>query len=348
MGIYISEDDSGYISSKLQSFLIELKDSTFFITGATGFFGKWLLQSLLSLSEKYDLNISIIGLSRSPETFILEYPDLKSKIKWIKGDISTFTFPVRKVDYIIHGATEADAQLNLQNPIRMLDTITYGTRRLLEYSRSQTDLKSVLIISSGAIYGRQPEEIKHIKENTYFGIDISATTSAYTEGKRLAELYSLIYQKQFNIPVKIARCFAFVGPYLPLTKHFAIGNFINDGINKTDIIVRGDGTPLRSYMYAADLVVSLLNILMRGNSGEAYNVGSDKAISVYDLAKMVSEFFPGIKVRLLDNVTKIDRSYNYVPDISKLINEFGLVDHIHLYEAISRTIEFNKIYKSKI
>lgn len=342
----ISESDLKYILSSTNKILDEglLNGPNIFITGATGFFGKWLLETFIYLNNELNLNIDICALSRNPEKFLENFPHYKNEkcLTWIKGDIRSFKFPKDRYDYIIHAATDADAKLNSENPLLMLDTITEGTKRILELAKSQTGLKALLITSSGAVYGKQSLEVYNIKETDFFSIDIADTDSAYAEGKRISELYCLIYAKQYNIPVKIARCFAFVGPYLPLDKHFAIGNFIMDGLNGKDIIIKGDGLSIRSYMYASDLVIWLLNILLSGENGEAYNVGSDKSISIKDLALKVASFFPGISVVIQNQLPSSKGSVNYVPDVSKFKERYNLMQEIDLGMAIKKTISHYK------
>lgn len=316
--------------------------SNIFVTGATGFFGKWLLESFLYLNRELCLNSSICALSRNPEKFLKQFPSFKTErcITWIKGDIRTFEFPPEQYNYIIHAATDADAKLNSENPLLMLDTITEGTKRILEFASKQQELKSFLLISSGAVYGEQSRNITHISESDSFFIDINNPGSAYAEGKRLSELYCSIYAKQYNIPIRIARCFAFVGPYLPLDKHFAIGNFIRDGLNGNNITIQGDGSPLRSYMYAADLVTWLWIILLKGSENGVYNVGSDNPISIKELAFSIAGFFPGITVNILNQVRPTDRNQNYIPDVSKFKKRFNVNQNTDLEEAIQRTISF--------
>lgn len=321
-----------------------VKESSIFITGATGFFGKWLLESLLYLNKELDLNANICALSRKPEIFLERFPFYKNEkcITWIKDDIRTFEFPSEQYNYFIHAATDADAKLNTENPLLMLDTITEGTKRVLEFAKEQSELKAFLLTSSGAVYGEQPENVTHISETDSFHIDINKPGSAYAEGKRLSELYCSIYAKQYNMPIKIARCFAFVGPYLPLDKHFAVGNFIRNGLNGENIIIKGDGKPLRSYMYSADLVIWLLTILLKGNSGETYNVGSDVPISIKELALKVAGFFPDISVKILNQVLPTDRNQNYVPNINKAKTQFHFKERISLTDSISKTIQYYK------
>jgi nucleoside-diphosphate-sugar epimerase len=340
----ISIIDKKYISDKLNGILFDLNRSNIFITGATGFFGKWLLESLIYLNRELSLNSNIYVLSRNPENFLKRYSFFKDEknIIWIKGDIRTFKFPSQKIDYIIHAANDADAKLNNENPLLMLDTITEGTRRMLEFAHKQPELKAFLYTSSGAVYGNQPDNVARISETDNFYIDINHPNSAYSEGKRLAELYCSIYAHHFNVPVKIARCFAFVGPYLPLENHFAIGNFIRDGLNLKNITIKGDGSPLRSYMYAADLTISLWTILLKGDKGDAYNVGSERTVSIKELALMIAGFFPGTTVNILNQNLATDGNRNYIPDVTKFNEKFKLGPIIELEEAILKTIVFNK------
>jgi len=321
-----------------------VKGSSIFITGATGFFGKWLLESLLFLNKELKLNVNICALSRNPEIFLKQLPFYKNEncITWIKGDIKTFEFPTKQYDYIIHAATDADAKLNKESPLLMLDTITEGTRRILEFARNQSGLKAILLTSSGAVYGKQPEYITHIKETDSYHIDINNPGSAYSEGKRLSELYCSIYAKQYNIPVKIARCFAFVGPYLPLEKHFAIGNFISNVLLNQDIIIKGDGTPLRSYMYASDLIIWLLTILLKGEINVPYNVGSDQAISILDLALLVNNFQSSTKEVKVIGLRNSQPREQYVPDITRSVAKLHLQLTTGVEESIYNTILFHQ------
>jgi nucleoside-diphosphate-sugar epimerase len=340
----ISVVDKKYILDNLGVNLTKLKNANICITGATGFFGKWLLESFLYLNSELGLRMHIFALSRNPEKFLESFPFYKNEkcITWLKGDIKSFEFPRENFDYIIHAATDSDAKLNSENPLIMLDTINEGTRRILELAKDQSNLKALLFTSSGAVYGKQPENVFRIDERDTFYLDLNNPGSAYAEGKRLAELYCSIYAKHYFVPVVIARCFAFVGPYLPLDKHYAIGNFINDGLNGRDITISGDGTPQRSYMYAADLVIWLVMLLLRGNIGEAYNVGSDYPISISELAFKIAELFPGVSVKILNQTRVTDRNQNYIPDVSKFKTKFEFNQNIELDLAIKKTIAYYK------
>ena len=287
-----------------------------------------------------------IFYQEDPEAFIIRYPHLGKEpcFTFLKCDVTNFTFPDMNVDYIIHAATEASAKLNHEQPLMMIDNIINGTRNVLEFGRKK-GVKRMLYISSGAVYGVQPDGLKSFPEDYAGSPDPLNPLSAYAEAKRTAELLCVCYSKQYLIQITVARCFAFVGHYLNLDSHFAIGNFIRNGLNGENIIIKGDGKPLRSYMYAADLVIWLLNILALGKSSEAYNVGSDEVVSIKELAFRVAAYYPGLKVEILNQTNPTDRNQNYIPDVSKFKKEFNVNQTIDLENAIKKTMAYYQTKK---
>lgn len=317
-----------------------LRGQRIFITGGTGFVGCWLLEALIWANQELALNLSLTILSRNPEAFIAKAPHLAqcSIVNLLKGDVNNLQTITASFDTVIHAATD------VVNPdtdfVVAYNAIVEGTRETLELAK-RAKAKRYLLTSSGAVYGRQPSTLPHIPE-TYAGApDTAAVNSAYGQAKRISEWLSNCYAQQFSLEVKIARCFALIGPYLPLNAHFAVGNFIRDGLDNNNIAVSGDGSAYRSYLYAADMVIWLLTILINGQSGQSYNLGSNKDLSIKDLAEKVSNIIYGKnKVTVATQPSANNLVQRYVPDIAKAEKELGLIEYTSLTSSIQKTISW--------
>lgn len=321
-----------------------LRAGRLFITGGTGFFGMWLLESFLWANDRLALGAQATVLSRNPAAFLNRAPHLAANraIEMAAGDVGSFQFPEGDFSHVIHAATEASAQLNEQSPARMLETIIAGTQRTLDFAVASRTQK-FLLTSSGAVYGKQPAEMTHVAEDFTGAPDPQNTTAAYGEGKRVAELLCGIAARQFGLETKIARCFAFVGPYLPLDLHFAVGNFLRDVLRGSSIAVGGDGTPFRSYLYAADLAAWLWTILFQGQSGRPYNVGSDESLSILEIAQATAREAPQpTDVRVAQPARPGAPASRYVPSVDRARRELGLEVAIPFDEALRRTLAWHQ------
>jgi dTDP-glucose 4,6-dehydratase len=339
-----SDADKQHVLEHTAGLWEPLRGQRVFITGGTGFFGAWLLQSFVWANEEYQLDARAVVLSRNWQAFRRKAPHLAdhATISFHAGDVRDYAFPPGSFSHVIHAATEASVKLNTENPLLMLDTITAGTRRTLEFAR-QCGAARFLLVSSGAVYGRQPSDMTHIPEDHLGAPDPTSPASAYGEGKRLAEHLGVLYARDSGMEVKIARGFAFVGPYLPLDAHFAIGNFIRDALRGGPIVVQGDGTPYRSYLYAADLAIWLWRILFQGRTCRSYNVGSDVDLTISQLAHEVAACVaPEAEVRIALTPDRDKPPLRYVPDVRRARDELGLSVTVPLSEAICRTAAWQR------
>ncbi len=339
----ILHDDLKHILEHTKTLWEDLRGKKIFLTGGTGFFGKWLLESFIWANDQLKLGAQVVVLSRDPDSFKAKYPYLAEAIGVVfyRGDVRDFEFPRERFDFIIHAAADSSVQLKTKNLLLVVDTIVEGTRRTLEFAR-HCGAKRMLFISSGAVYGNQPVNLSHMPEECLSAPDSVKPASAYGEAKRFAELLCAIYQNEDGPELTIARCFAFIGPYLDLDIQYAAGNFIRDGMAGGPIYVLSDGTPCRSYLYAADLAVWLWTILFRGVPGEAYNVGSEDTITIKDLAyEVAASFLKPPKVVIAKALVSGRPPERYVPSVKKAAESLGLKSLVSLKEAILRTIKWN-------
>lgn len=337
-------DDLQHVVDRTRPVWEEVRGRRIFVTGGTGFFGKWLVETFLHANESLGLQAEMVVLTRDPPRFLSSMPHLagQNAINFHAGDVRDFDFPAGSFSHIIHAATEASAQLNEQSPRMMYDVIVDGTQRVLDFAR-QCNADKLLLASSGAVYGQQPPGMTHVPEDYAGAPSPFAASAAYGEGKRVAEMLGAMSHRQHGLDVRIARCFAFVGPYLPLDTHFAIGNFLGNALAGENINVSGDGTAHRSYLYAADLATWLWTILFRGETCRPYNVGSDQAYSIREIAHAVAELSESPReVRIAKApAAKATPSY-YVPSIERARQSLGLDVDTDFKTALARTFQWHQ------
>lgn len=312
-----------------------------FLTGGTGFFGAWLVESFCHANRSLDLHARLVLLTRNPDRFAAKCPHLAGDPAVIlhRGDVRDFAFPEGEFSHIIHAATETDARLGQEDPLGMFSTIVRGTERVLDFALVR-GARKLLFTSSGAVYGKQPPDLTHVPESYCGAPDPMQPASSYGEGKRAAESLCALYtqRSEGRLQCKIARCWAFVGPHLPLDQHFAIGNFIGDALAGRPIAIQGDGTPRRSYLYAADLAIWLWTMLFRAPPLVPFNVGSDRDLSILELARTVAATLnPTLEIRVAREPVAGAPPPRYVPCVDRAREMLGLNETVGLEEAIRRT-----------
>lgn len=340
--IWTLESDLDCVLDNCKIVFQSLFKAKIFLTGGTGFIGSWILETVRHANIRLNSNIRVVILTRNEDFFKKKAPHLADYkyFKFIKGDILDFKNINIDCSHIIHAATDASADLNENNPVKMFNTIVEGTRKILDFAIKKKPQK-FLFLSSGAVYGPQPHHLERVSEKWMGGPNIVDPKFAYGEGKRAAEMLCSIYCKQFNLSISIARIFALLGPYLSLNVHFAAGNFIRDAIEKKKIIIKGNGMPKRSYLYPSDLVIWLLHILVYASTNKPYNLGSEEIISIKDLAELISKTLNGNGVKVLGAKDSGWNLGSYVPDANLIKKEMNLSRTVSLEESILRTAIWN-------
>lgn len=329
----------------------ELSGARIFFTGATGFFGTWMLEMLLAANRRHGLDIKVGALSRDPDAFARKQPRLAADpaLRWVRGTVTDLNAALlteglgqteNRWEVMIHLATQADNAATLRQPQIATEVILGGTRRALEFAEA-TGVQRMLFTSSGSVCARvaalgelltedHPATSAPLDQSTAYGISGAA--------KRAAENLCGTFARERGLAVSIARCFTFAGPGMPIDGKFAFGNFLRDALADQPLVIQGDGTPVRSYLYATDLTRWLWTILLRGSPGRIYNVGSERAVSVLELAETIARESSGkvnVEVRGKRNpMTPLDF---YVPSTARIRAELDLQERISLSDAVERT-----------
>jgi len=334
----LPSEDLDHVLAHTYELWEEARGCSFFITGGTGFFGLWLIESLARANDVLSLGMRAVVLTRDPLGFEQRAPHLTARadVEVLVGDVRSFVFPPGRFTYLIHAAAETSMPAMKRAPDELFSTLVAGTTRVLDFA-AHAGVTKLLLTSSGAVYGPQPPALARMPEDYAGAPDPLSASSTYGEGKRVAEHLCAVHASLHNYSAKIARCFAFVGPHLRLDAHYAIGNFIRDALQGGPVSVR-DGTPVRSYLYASDLAIWLWTILFRGIASCAYNVGSDQTLTIGELAHGVGQSINRNILVQMPSPTDPGREISrYVPAIVRARDQLGLLVRVPLPEAIRKT-----------
>lgn len=319
-----------------------LRGKRLLLTGGTGFIGTWLLETIASLNEQRGPGCHVFVPTRDRDAFARKAPHLASRgdITFLPGDVRTFEPPSSRCDYIIHAAASASPAAKAGHSVEVGETIVEGTRRVLDLAR-RWQVEGMLLLSSGAVYGTQPPDLERVPEEYTGGPDLDVAYATYAEGKRYAEVLSVAYHQAWQVNVTIARPFTFVAPYQDLNAGFAATDFIRDGLRGKAITIKGDGTTLRSYSGAEDMLRMLWSVLLRGRPGRAYNVGSDEPLSIVELAReVVRALERPVEIEVLQQARPGQLPARYVPAIERLKTELGLRPSVPLNTALRQAVEW--------
>ena len=319
---------------------VQLRGARIFLTGATGFYGVWLLETLAHARRALDLDVDAVVLSRDPARVVARLPHLGGH-PWLRfhaGDVRDFAAPAGSFSHLVHAATATSYPPGVvEDPLDTINVVVEGTRRVLAMAQEKS-VGRLLFTSSGAVYGRQPAALTHLPEDYPGAPDTMDLRSAYGHAKRLAE--HLCAQAR-GVEAVIARGFAFVGAHLPLDVHFAIGNFLRDGLAGRAVVVSSDGSPMRSYLYGSDLAAWLWVMLARGVGSRPYNLGSDDDRRLGDVAGRVGALLD-VPVEIRGQSDPTAARHRYVPSVARARDELGLAVTVGLDEAITRTARWHR------
>ena len=333
----IVREDIGAVLNACGEQLAQLHGKTLLLTGASGFVGSYLLETLIALNAAGNGNAPcrVLCPTRSLAGTQAKWPHFFGvpDIEWFEWAGGALSPDLGGCDFLIHAASPSDPAQYLDYAYEAMLEMVSATRHVLDFARHSA-VRRVLYLSSGAVYGTQPATLAALPESYSGAPDLRDPRSCYGEAKRYCELLCRVS----GVPSVIGRLFSFIGPYQDLSASFAAPDFIRQACTQGHIRIRGDGSALRTYCYASDLTIALWKLLFNGAVGEAYNVGQgEPPISIRELASVVARVVGQTEITVEGREpAQSGARMRYVPDIAKLVPLYR--PNMALEDAVARTV----------
>ena len=252
-----------------------LKNKSILITGANGLIASSIIDVLNWLNINQDYNIRIIALMRNKEKMLDRFKEYKN-FYIIEQDVTNPIKYNEEVDYIIHAASNSHPRSFALDPVGTMLANFMGINNILDFAY-KNKVKKVEYISSGEVYGQGDANLDSFIEDYNGKINSTNPRSCYPLSKLASETLCVSYYEQYNVNTVIARPCHVYGPTQTKEDSRVIAQFINNVLNNEDIIMKSEGLQVRSYCYVIDCVTAILTILIKGKSGNAYNIANSSS-----------------------------------------------------------------------
>ena len=269
------------------SFLNEIKNKSFFITGCTGLICSALIDFLIIANDEFNLGIKLFlavrNLAKAKERF-----SNKTNITFVEYDATRPINLNQQVNFFIHGASPASPANIIKSPVDTMLSNIFGLNEILEKALKCN--ARTLYISSSEVYGKV-QTSNPIPEDACGPMEILNSRNSYGQSKRAAETLCSSYKAQYNSNIVIVRPGHIYGPTAGRTDNRVSSSFMYDAIEGKDLILKSKGEQLRSYTYCIDCASAILAVLLQGESGQAYNISNPHSIcSIADMAKAFAAY----------------------------------------------------------
>lgn len=327
--------------------LKELFDTTIMITGASGMVGSYFLYTLVKLNEDYNANIKILPLVRNLNKLNKEIVEKDYVLPIVQDVIEEITYN-GDVDYIVHAAGPASPKIMREKPVETNFANTLGSANTLMFAKDH-NTKGYLFISSREIYGDPNENQKYFTERGKLGfIDPLVPRNGYAEGKKAAENMCVGFKSEYGLNTKIVRLAHTYGPGMSVDDGRVQADFLKNVLNDENIVLKSDGSSVRTYTYISDAVSAMFNVLL--NSEDiVYNIADERnEVSIRQLAETMVQIYPEKGLELVFEVED-DENNGYAPfkfgilSTEKIKCELGWEAKYSIKEGFKRTLEFLKL-----
>ena len=323
----------------------KLKGRTVLITGASGMIGIYMLQVLTLLNERYDYNIRVIAMLRNAKKLPKEVRE-REDVEIIVHDVTERLEVSGDVHYVIHAASPASPLIMQNQPVETIAANTLGTFNTLRLAKEKK-AEGYLFISSREVYGQPNEGQEFFYEDTYGFVDQLNPRSCYSEGKKAAETMCVCYHDEYGLNVKLARLAHTYGPGMSIYDGRVQADFLKNVFHNEDIVLKSEGTAVRSYTYIGDAVAGLYRILL-DSEDMVYNIGNEEGkVSIRELAEIMVDIYPerGLKIvfDIPEGGTKGTAPYTLGILSSRKLRKIGWSPKYSVKEGFKRTLEYLEI-----
>jgi dTDP-glucose 4,6-dehydratase len=299
------------------------------ITGAAGFIGSHLAETLL------DLGYSVVGIDNLLTGDVANIAHLANRdFLFIKHDVTNYIYIDGPVDAVLHWASPASPLDYLELPIPTLKVGALGTHKALGLAKAKN--ARFVLASTSEVYG---DPLEHPQKETYWGnVNPIGPRGVYDEAKRFAEAMTVAYHRYHGVDTKIVRIFNTYGPRMRVNDGRAVPTFIPQALRGEDISIFGDGSQTRSFTYISDLVDGIVR-LMTSEVNEPVNIGNPHEMTIEEIARTIIRMTESTS-QLVYKPLPTDDPKVRQPDITRARTLLGWEPKVHLEEGLSRTIEY--------
>ena len=278
----------------------KLKNKTVMITGASGMVGSYMLYVLLMLNDEKHYGIKVDAVMRNVNKLPEEIRN-REDVNVVVADVTKDIPDVGDIDYIIHAASPASPLIMQNQPVETIAANTIGTFKTLELAKEK-NAEGYLFISSREIYGQPDEGQEFFYENTYGFVDQLNPRSCYSEGKKAAETMCVCFHEEYGLNTKIARLAHTYGPGMSIYDGRVQADFLKNVYHNEDIVLKSEGTAVRTYTYIADAIAGMYRILL-DSEDIVYNIGNEAGkVSIRDLAEILVSIYPERGLKLVFDI----------------------------------------------